>query len=191
MHVASHMSYDWRLDCECIKPAGRREKQEAELGRASGPSRQRSREDDTPRLSSNNGSSPWVKMANTNMPDDVQEPRLEHTAHTMEGTDQADGQPTPSAPDVFPLFEIIDEFVAQHPVLQGVTTPRETRVCLVSDVKHRVERDLTSMHSMMRSGAVNLLHRTSTQNYTTRYALDTPAQLMQNFWRNMSFAWLT
>jgi hypothetical protein len=130
-------------------------------------------------------------MVHTTLPDDAQEPGLENTVHPTGGAEQADEQPAPSAPDVVPLFEIIDEFVAQHPVLQEVTTPRETRVCLVSDVKHRVERDLTSMHSMMRSGAVNLLHRTSTQNYTTRYALDTPAQLMQNSWRNMSFAWLT
>jgi hypothetical protein len=98
-------------------------------------------------------------MANTNMPDDVQELGHENTAHAMEGTDQADGQPAPSAPNVFPLFEIIDDFVAQHPVLQEVTTPRVTSVYLMSDGERSVDQNFRAMHWGIRSGTAGLLQQ--------------------------------
>jgi hypothetical protein len=72
-------------------------------------------------------------MSPSNLPD-------ENTAYPREGADQADGQPSLSAPDVFPLFEIIDEFVAQHPVLQELSTPQNTRWYLVSDNERNVNR---------------------------------------------------
>jgi hypothetical protein len=78
-------------------------------------------------------------MEDTNWPDHTQESGLENTARPIEGADQADGQPTPSAPDVVPLFEIIDEFMADYPVLQELVTRRSTRVCLVSDSRRDID----------------------------------------------------
>jgi hypothetical protein len=98
-------------------------------------------------------------MVHTTLPDDAQEPGLENTVHPTGGAEQADEQPAPSAPDVVPLFEIIDEFVAQHPVLQEVTTPRETRWCVVSNGEHRVDRDLDFMYWRMQSGTADLLQQ--------------------------------
>jgi hypothetical protein len=72
-------------------------------------------------------------MVDANSPDDVQERGLENAANPAEGIDQADGQP---APNVFPLFEMIDDFVAQHLVLQDLFTTRITRADLISDKKH-------------------------------------------------------
>jgi hypothetical protein len=40
-------------------------------------------------------------------------------------------QSSPSAPDVVPLFGIIDEFIADYPVLQELVTRRSTRVSCV------------------------------------------------------------
>jgi hypothetical protein len=80
-----------------------------------------------------------IKMTETKLLDDAQKPRLENTAHPNEGADQADVQSAPL--NVFPLFETIDDFVAQNPVLQEVTISRETRWCLVSDGEHRVDRE--------------------------------------------------
>jgi hypothetical protein len=106
-------------------------------------------------------------MTDTESPDDVSGPGLgpegtarptEHPSkHPTEGTDQADGCPSPSAPGVFPLFEIVDEFVAQHPVLHEVTTPRKTTWRMVFDSKHLLDRDHKSRYRMMMSGTAGLL----------------------------------
>jgi hypothetical protein len=106
-------------------------------------------------------------MTDTESPDDVSGPGLgpegtarptEHPSkHPTEGTDQADGCPSPSAPGFFPLFEIVDEFVAQHPVLHEVTTPRKTTWRMVFDSKHLLDRDHKSRYRMMMSGTAGLL----------------------------------
>jgi hypothetical protein len=102
----------------------------------------------TQHLPANNRPSTWIKMANRNMPDDVQEPRLENTAHPTEGDDRADGQPSPTTPDVVPLFQIIDEFMADYPVLQELVTRRFTRACLVSDSRRDVDLALARMRPL-------------------------------------------
>jgi hypothetical protein len=61
--------------------------------------------------------------------------------------------------NVFSTHTHISCIVAQHPVLQEVTTPRERRWCVVSDGEHRVDRDLDFMYWRMQSGTADLLQQ--------------------------------